>query len=361
MTLFAAGLSYKTAPVELREQLAVKPSQLVCHACRLKLCGDLNEIVLLSTCNRVEIYGTTPRVTGHIDSLFRMLCAEPRDVRSHVYVHEDVHAVRHLFRVAGGLDSMVIGETEITGQVKTAYDVAHAARLTGGVLNRVFQKAFQAAKEIRTRTSIGRGATSVGSVAVELAEKIFRYDLSKQTVIIIGAGQMGEACVRHLAKKGAHSILVSNRSFDHAVELADEFGGKAVRFEQCLNAMADADIVVASTGCPKILLHRADVEKLMGARRNRPLFLIDISVPRNIDAEVQRLDNVYLYNIDDLEAIVRENVRSREQELAVCQQIIDTRAAALMEKLNLEKERLYDVGLQSQPGWVSHGAAVLGS
>ena len=360
MTLFAAGLSYKTAPVEVREQLAVKPSKLICHACRLKLCGDLDEIVLLSTCNRVEIYGTTPRVTGHIDSLFRLLSADARDFRSHVYVHEDAEAVRHLFRVAGGLESMVLGETEITGQVKKAYDTAHAARLTGRVLNRVFQKAFQAVKEIRTRTNIGRGATSVGSVAVELAEKIFRHDLSKQTVIIIGAGQMGEACVRHLAKKGAQSILVSNRSFDHAAELANEFGGQAVRFEECLTAMADADIVVASTGCPKTLLHRADVENLMRTRRNRPLFLIDISVPRNIEADVQRLDNVYLYNIDDLETIVRENVRSREQELAVCRQIIDTRAAALMEKLNLEKERLYDVGLQSQPGWVSHGAAILG-
>ena len=199
---------------------------------------------------------------------------------------------------------MVVGETEITGQVKKAYDIAHAARLTGGVLNRVFQKAFQAAKEIRTRTSIGRGATSVGSVAVELAEKIFRHDLSKQTVIIIGAGPMGEACVRHLAKKGAQSILVSNRSFDHAAALASEFGGKAVRFEDCLAAMAHADIVVASTGCPKTLLHRTDIEKLMDARRNRPLFLIDISVPRNIEADIQRLDNVYLYNIDDPEAIV---------------------------------------------------------
>jgi len=360
MMLFAAGLSYKTAPVQLREQLAVKPSQLVCHACRLKICGDLDEVVLLSTCNRVEIYGTTPRVTGRIDSLFRLLSTQPRDFRPHVYVHEDIEAVRHLFRVAGGLDSMVLGETEITGQVKTAYDVAHAAGLTRSVLNRLFQKTFQAVKEIRTRTSIGRGATSVGSVAVELAEKIFRHDLSKQTVIIIGAGPMGEACVRHLAKKGAKSILVSNRSFDRAVDLANEFGGQAVRFEQCLDAMADADIVVASTGCPKILLHRADVETIMAARRNRPLFLIDISVPRNIDADVQRLDNVYLYNIDDLEAIVRENVRSREQELAVCRQIIDERAAALMEKLNLKKERLYDVGLQSQPGWLSDGATILG-
>jgi glutamyl-tRNA reductase len=361
MTFFVAGVSYKTAPVELREQFAVKPSKLVCHACRVKICGDLDEIVLLSTCNRVEIYGTTPRVTGRIDSLFRLLSAEACDFRSRVYVHEDIEAVRHLFRVAGGLDSMVLGETEITGQVKNAYDVARTARLTGGVLNRVFQKTFQAVKEIRTRTGIGRGATSVGSVAVELAEKIFRHDLSKQTVIIIGAGQMGEACVRHLAKRGAQSILVSNRSFDRAVDLANQFGGRAVRFEACLAAMADADIVVASTGCPKTLLHRADVEQLMAARRNRPLFLIDISVPRNIDATVQQLDNVYLYNIDDLEAIVRENVRSRAQDLALCQQIIDTRAGVLMDKLDLKKERLYDVGLQSQPGWVSRGAAVFGS
>ena len=361
MRLFVAGVSYKTAPVELRERLSVKPSQLVCQACRLKICGDLDEIVLLSTCNRVEIYGTTPRVTGRIDSLFRLLGSEPCDVRAHVYVHEDVEAARHLFRVAGGLDSMVLGETEITGQVKNAYDTARGAHLTSSVLNRVFQKAFQAVKEIRTHTSIGRGATSVGSVAVELAEKIFRHDLSKQTVIIIGAGQMGEACVRHLAKKGASSILVSNRSFDRAVELANEFSGQAVRFEDCLTAMADADIVVASTGCPKTLLHRSDVERLMAARRNRPLFLIDISVPRNIDADVQRLDNVYLYNIDDLDAIVRDNVRGREQELAICHQIIDTRAAALMKKLNLEKERLYDLGVQSQPGWVSHGAGVLGT
>jgi glutamyl-tRNA reductase len=360
MTLSVAGVSYRTAPVELREQLAVTSSQLVCQACRLKICGDLDEIVLLSTCNRVEIYGTTPRVTRRIDSLFRLLSTTPRDYGSHVYVHEDVGALRHLFRVAGGLDSMVIGETEITGQVKKAYDIAHAARLTGSVLNRVFQKAFQAAKEIRAHTGIGRGATSVGSVAVELAEKIFRHDLSKQTVIIIGAGQMGEACVRHLAKKGARSILVSNRSFDHAVELANKFGGQAVQFESCLTAMADADIVVASTGCPKTLLHRAEVEALMKHRRNRPLFLIDISVPRNIDPDVQRLDGVYLYNIDDLEAIVRENVRSREQELAACEQIVESRALALMTKLNLEKERLYDVRIQPQPGWVSDSAAVLG-
>ena len=358
MTLFAAGLSYQTAPVELREQLAVNPSHLIRRAHQLKLSGELDEIVLLSTCSRVEIYGTTPQVPAHVDSLFQLLCEEPCEFHNHVYVHEGLEALRHLFRVAAGLDSMVLGESEITGQVKHAYDAAHAAGLTGAMLNRVFQKAFQAVKEIRTRTGIGRGATSIGGAAVELAERIFRHDLSKQSIMIIGAGQMGEACLRHLAKKGARSIVVSNRSFDRAVDLANEFGGRAVRFEECLTAMADADIVVASTGCPKTLLHRADVEKLMDTRR-RPLFLIDISVPRNIEAAVQHLENVYLYNIDDLEAIVRVNMRSREQELALCHQIIDARALALMEKLKIEKERFRDEGRLSQMGWGSHGVAVL--
>jgi len=337
MKLFVAGLSHQTAPVELRELLAVESSQLVSCAGRLKRLANLDEIVLLSTCNRVEIYGTTPRMTGHIHSLFGVHWPGIRDFSSHVYVHEDLEAVRHLFRVAARLDSMVLGETEITGQVKKAYDIAKVARLTGGTLNRVFQTTFQAVKEIRTRTGIGLGATSVGSVAVELAETIFRHDLSKQSVIIIGAGQMGEACMRHLAKKGARSILVSNRSFARAVELARDFGGRALQFKHCLTAIADADIVVASTGCPKTLLHHADVEKLMSTRSNRPLFLIDISVPRNIDAAVQHLDNVYLYNIDDLEGIVRENVRNRENELALCQQIIDARAMELTDKLNFEK------------------------
>jgi glutamyl-tRNA reductase len=345
MTLFAAGLSYKTAPIELRERLAVPPSQLVGCASRLKLCGDLDEIVLLSTCNRLEIYGTTQRGTGHIHSLFGLLCAEAHDFHSHVYIHEGIEVVRHLFGVAAGLDSMVLGETEIIGQVKKAYETARTARFTGGALNRLFQKAFRTAKEIRTRTGIGRGATSVGSVAADLAERVFGHDLSKKSVMIMGAGQMGEACVRHLAKKGARSILVSNRSFDRAVELATEFGGHAVRFEVSLAAMADADIVVASTGCPKTLLHCQDVEKLMALRRNRPLFVIDISVPRNVEADVQGLDNVYLFNMDDLETIARENVRIREQEVALCHQIIDEQAM-MTEKLNLQEGRRLDADRQ---------------
>ena len=339
MKLFVGGISYRTAPVEVREQLAVTPSHLAEQACRLQVEGELDEVVLLSTCNRVEIYGVTRDGPRSLDSLLSALSPNELDLRLHGYVNENIEAVRHLFRVASGLDSMVLGETEITGQVKTAYEAARAAHLTGPVLNRAFQTAFQTVKEVRTQTRIGRGATSVGSVAVELAERIFHHDLSQHKVIIIGAGQLGETCVRHFAKKRAQSILVSNRSFDRAIELANQFGGEAVRFEDCLEAVTHSDIVVAATGCPNTLLRRADVENLMRRRKNRPLFLIDIAVPRNIDAHVQSLEGVYLYNIDDLQALVRENIKARQQDLAKCDQIIDSRASALMPRLSLEIDK----------------------
>ena len=360
MTFFVVGLNHRTAPVELREKLAVGPSDLVRRTAELKLREGLDEIVLLSTCNRVEVYAAArhPRRITH--SLLGSLCAEPHDFRSCSYAYEDLEAVRHLFRVAAGLDSMVVGETEISGQVKLAYEIARSAKLTGGTLNRVFQGAFQAVKEIRTRTGIGRGATSVGGASVELAEKIFGHDLSKQSVMIIGAGHMGEACVRHLTKKGAQSILVSNRSFDRAVELATQFQGRALCFEDCRTAMAGADIVVVSTGCPKILLHRADFEQAMAARRNRPLILIDISVPRNIDPAAHHVENVYLYNIDDLNAIVNENVCNRERELALCNRILGTRASALMEKLCFEEERRHRAEAPLHAGWISQPAALVG-
>lgn len=361
MKFFVVGLNHNTAPVELREQLAVNSSDLVSRARQVKRFEDLHEIVLLSTCNRVEIYATAPDQRHPKSSLLQLLCVKPRDFRPNTYIYEEFEAARHLFRVAAGLDSMVLGETEITGQVKRAYELALGAQLTGGTLNRAFQKAFQVVKEIRTQTGIGRGATSVGGVVVDLAERIFQHDLSRQSVLIIGAGQMGEACVRHLAKKGAGSILVSNRSFDRATQLAGEFAGQALRFEDYLSAMADVDMVVTSTNCPRRFLQRADVEQVMAGRRNRPLILVDMSVPRNIDAEVQRLQNVYLYNIDDLEAIVRENLRNRAQDLALCNQLIAARATALIEKLNSGKQRLYESGLQIPSGWVSHGAAVAGA
>ena len=358
MKLFVAGLSYKTAPVEVREKLAVHASRLRCHGCRLKLGGNLDEVVLLSTCNRVEVYGVTPKVNGNTHRIFQHLTTGEVDLAPHLYLKEGAEAVQHLFAVTSGLDSMVIGETEITGQVKQAYLAAQAAKLTGRVTNRLFQTALQTAKEIRTQTSIGRGATSVGSVAVELAERIFDGDFSEKTVMIIGAGKMGEACVCHLAKKGARSVLVSNRSYDRALNLAAEFGGRAVRFDDCLAAMADTDIVVSSTGSPQTILHRDDVASVMHSRGNRPLFLIDIAVPRDIDAEVEQIDNVYLYNVDHLEAIVRENVRSREQELARCHAILEERTTALMARFAPAPEKNYGPVLPAQPGWGLGAAAV---
>ena len=333
MNIFVAGLSYKTTPVGVRERLAVRPALLPCVGCRLKLGAGLNEVVLVSTCNRVEIYGTISAwVRGRIFQMFQQLCPD-LDVTPYVYVKEGTAAVEHLFSVASGLDSMVIGETEITGQVKNAYLAAHQFGLTGRVLNRWFQCALQVAKEVRTHTGIGRGATSVGSVAVELAEKIFAGDLSDKTVMILGAGKMGEACVRHLAKRGARSVLVANRSFERARALAAELGGRALPFAERMTAVAEADIVVSSTGSPTTVLHKQELAGILAARLNRSLVLVDIAVPRDIAPDVEELDSVYLYNIDDLEAIVRENSKLREKELSRCNEIIARRAAALIAKV----------------------------
>ena len=345
MKLFAVGLSHKTAPVETREQLAVKHSEIVDLAASLKSSGNLDEIVLLSTCNRVEIYGTTQDVSSDIKSLFQLLCAKPRDLDPYIYVHENVDAVRHLFHVAAGLDSMVLGETEITGQIKDAYEIARGAGLTGRVLNRLFQKAFQATKEIRTRTKIGRGAVSVKSVAVELIGKF--ADLARQSIMVIGAGQMAECCIRLLARKGARSILVSSRSFDRAFDLAMRCGGQAICHGDCLFGMRDMDVVITATTSMEPLLTRGDAENLMKARRDRPLFLIDLSVPRNIDPAVGGLDSVSLHNIDDLETKARQSVEARQQELVACFEIIEAHIAALSEKLDVENERRHQ-------SWLPH-------
>ena len=334
MKLFVAGLSHKTAPVEVREQLAVTPSHLVDAAEVLKLFGYLDEVVLLSTCNRVEIYGTTRQSIDSIKSALQLLSSEPVDLDPHIYLYENAAAVRHLLRVAAGLDSMVLGESEIIGQIKNAYEIARNAGLTGRVLNRLFQRAFQATKEIRTLTGIGRGTVSIKSTAVELIGKI---DLSQQSIMVLGAGEMAENCVRLLVKKGAQSIFISNRSFDRALDLATRCGGEAVCFGCCLFEMRDVDVVIAATSSTETLLNCDDIENLMKARRNRPLLLIDLSVPRNIDPAASQLENVTIYNIDDLEALSRQGAQARERELATCHQIIEAHVAALTEKLHTEE------------------------
>jgi glutamyl-tRNA reductase len=353
MKIFVAGLSYKTTPVELREKLAVPRSRLQCCGCRLKLRGNLSEVVLLSTCNRVEIYGVSPWIHGTVHRLFQELTNTDLDFTPYLYVKEGAAAAQHLFSVASGLDSMVIGETEITGQVKSAYETAKAAGLTGKKMNQLFQTACRVVKKIRTETAIGRGATSVGSVAVELAEKVFDRDLSDKTVMILGAGKMGEACVKHLAKRGAKTVLVSNRSFERAEKLAVEFGGRAVRLEDSAAALAEADILVSSTGSPDLVLRRAEVAAILPLRRNRPLVLVDIAVPRDIDPAVAELPNVFLYDIDDLQAVVRENTKNRESELALCHQIIAEHSAKLMGKfISPFAKPAREEAVETAPGWV---------
>jgi len=339
MKFFAAGLSHKTAPVELREQLAVDQAELADRARKLKSRGELDEIVLLSTCNRVELYGTTQRSSSDIKSLFQFLSSEGRELNPYIYLHEDVDAARHLFRMTAGLDSMVLGETEITGQIKNAYEIARNAGLTGRVLNRLFQRAFQATKEIRTRTGIGRGTVSIKSTAVEL---IGKTDLSQQSIMVLGAGAMAENCVRLLVKKGAQSIFISNRSFDRALDLAARCGGEAICFGYSLFEMCDVDVVIAATSSAETLLSCDDIENLMKARRNRPLLLIDLSVPRNIDPAVTGLDHVSLYNIDDLEALARRGVQARERELTACHQIIEAHIRTLIERFHAENEQRHE-------------------
>jgi len=336
MKLFVAGVSYKTAPVEIREQLAVQRNELVDLALYLKWFGHFDEVVLLSTCNRVEIYGATRQSIDRIKSALQLLASEPLDLDPYIYIREDAEAARHLFKVTAGLDSMMLGETEITGQIKNAYEIARNAGLTGRVLNRLFQRAFQATKEIRTRTRIGRGTVSIKRTAVEL---IGKTELSRQSIMVLGAGEMAEKCVRLLVEKRAQSIFISNRSFDRALDLATRYGGKAVCVGDSLFEMRDVDVVIAATSSSEMLLSRDDVDNLITARRHRPLLLIDLAVPRNIDPAVRGLEHVALYNIDDLEAVAHRGVQARERELAACHRIIEAHVAPLIEKLEAEDER----------------------
>lgn len=333
MPFVVLGLSHHSAPVEVRERFAFPEAMIQPALSRMREAGLAEEGVLLSTCNRVELYVLTSLGTAQAGAALREFFVREREnplcEPSHLYVHHEQAAVEHLFRVACGLDSLVLGETEILGQLKRAYDLALKEGFTGKALNRAFQKAFSVAKQIRTETQIQRGSTSVGSVAVELAEKVF--DTLKQCeVMVIGAGDTSEKTARSLQSRGARSLLVSNRSFDRAATLAEELGGRAIHFDQWEAEFARIDIVISSTSAPHYVLDVARLERLLRVRPSRPLLLIDLAVPRDIDPAVERLENVYLYNVDDLQAIADESIRQRREEIARCDAIIRERASGLM-------------------------------
>ena len=330
--ILVLGLSHHTAPVTLRERFAFAEARVPAVLQMLRDGGLAGEAVVLSTCNRVELYTATalePRRAFAELRQFLLTCHDYRDpLTDELYLLAEPQSIEHLFRVACGLDSMVLGETEILGQLKKAYDFSLQHGHSGPVLNKAFQKAFNVAKHIRTETNIQRGSISVGSVAVELAEKIFS-SLSDRHVMVVGAGETSEKTARALLSRGAKSIIVSNRSYERAAALAAELGGTAIQFEEWEKTFADIDIVISSTSAPHYILDRPKLEPLMRLRRNRPLLLIDIAVPRDIDPQVNFLDNVYLYNIDDLQAIADDSLKQRKEEIARCEAIIREKAAQL--------------------------------
>ncbi len=333
MPIVVIGLNHRSAPVTVRERFAFPEDRIPGTLQLIRETGLATEGVLLSTCNRVELYACTdldPRTAG--SSLRDFLVKfhnyqEP--LTTEFYTLNEPHSVEHLFKVASGLDSMVLGETEILGQLKKAYDLALQHRHSGNRLNKAFQRAFNVAKFIRTETNIQRGSVSVGSVAVELAEKIFTK-LAGHQVMVIGAGDTSEKTARALLSRGAQSIIVTNRSPERASALAAELGGRAVPWDDWAREFPAIDIVISSTSAPHYVLDRPKLEALMKLRKSRPLLLVDTAVPRDIDPAVNFLENVYLYNIDDLQAIAEDYLRQRRSELAQCEAIIRDRARALL-------------------------------
>jgi len=334
MDILVVGLNHRTAPIELRERLHVPERDLPRALEMLRAVPDLPELMLLTTCNRVEVYGVSEgsalsAAQAIADTLGRFHGVDTMAFAGNLYTHVAGEAVRHVFRVAASLDSLVIGEPQILGQVKSAYAAAQAQEATGAILNNLLEQAFHVAKRVRTETGIGTSPVSISSVAVDLARKIFG-ELAGRSALILGAGEMAELALRHLVDDGVKSVLVANRSYDRAQALARQFCGRAVTFDDFRQEMVGADIVISATSAPHLLLKREDLEAITLKRRHRPIFLIDISDPRNIDPTCNDVDNVYLYNIDDLQAVVNANVEERKQEAERAAPIIEREVAVYL-------------------------------
>lgn len=326
--LVCVGLNYKTTPVEVRERLAFPEEQVPQAVEQVRQLPGFEESVVLSTCNRVELYAAHSLPGGdhgHAalrDYLVKRFELQPEHAEALVLYNLDAdEAARHLFRVVSGLDSMVLGETEIFGQVKAAYKTALETGTTGRTLNKLFQKAFTVGKKVRNETTIQRGSTSVGSVAVDLAEKV--HDLKECRVMLVGAGEMSRTCAQSLLSRGAKSIIVSNRSYDKAVELATEMKGVAMKFDEWEHALHQVDVIISSTSAPHFVIKPDQIDQVMRRRRWEPLLIIDIAVPRDVDPAVNDIEGVYLYDIDALQAIADEGRRERERQLVACERIIE--------------------------------------
>jgi glutamyl-tRNA reductase len=325
MNIIVVGLSHKTASVEIRERVAFSPNLIEKPLKELIDLDGIIEGVIVSTCNRVEIYATTRDIAGGIARLRRFMADYHRipfeELEPHLYSHHSEAAIRHVFRVASSLDSMVVGEPQILGQIKTSYGYAAEYKTSGIILNRFLHKAFSVAKRVRTETKIASSAVSVAFAAVELAKKVLG-DLSDKTVMLIGAGEMCELAAKHFLNSGAKGVMVTNRTFERAERLAADFAGEAVRFEELFQHLHRADIVLSSTGAPHIIIGPRDVEEVVKRRKFRPIFFIDIAVPRDIDQKVDDVDGAFLFTVDDLQEIVQANLTQRSLEAEKAEEII---------------------------------------
>jgi len=325
MAIVIVGLSHKSAPIKVREKLNF-PEQTLPDALRKLMTYDgIRESMIVSTCNRVEIYSSVRDSSEGIDRI-KQFIAEYHNLSREVlekslYVYPDAQGVRHTFRVASSLDSLVLGEAQILGQLKDAFDISLKTKTTSTILNKLMKKAISVAKRVRTETKLAEGAVSISSAAVELAKKIFG-ELEGKHVMLLGAGEMAELAAQHLLGNGVKNIMVANRTFERAEELATEFKGDAIRFEHFPDALVMVDILICATGAPNYVVKRDMVSSALRERRNKPIFMIDISNPRNIDPEVDKIDNVYLYDIDDLQSKVDVNTEGRAKEAEQAESIV---------------------------------------
>jgi glutamyl-tRNA reductase len=326
MEILCLGLSHHTARQDLREKFAIRDSEATAVATQLLAAPGVSEAVVLSTCNRVEFYVAAEQTAQGFAAVNEFLATRLAEAPGEVFFqHPTAAAIRHLFRVVSGLDSMVLGETEILGQVKKAYAAASEGKTTAKHLNKLFQRAFNVAKDVRTNTNITRGSVSVGSAAVELVEKTFGR-LSNCHVMILGAGETSELTAGALCARGVRSIFVANRSYERAVALAEKMKGKAIHFDDWPNEFHEVDILIGSTSAPHHVVTAAQLAPIMRARPDRPLFCIDLAVPRDIEPAVNKLEGVYLYDIDELQKMAEQSMNDRRQEIAVCEQMIERHA-----------------------------------
>jgi glutamyl-tRNA reductase len=349
MKLLLTGISHKTAPVHLREKLAIAEGALPDALHELQNLGA-SEAVILSTCNRVEIALTAPdhaEPSLVIDHFLEAWKGSAHAFEGHLYRLESRDAIQHLFRVAASLDSMVVGEPQVLGQLKSAYAIAKSQGAVGGLLEQVLTRAFGVAKRVRTETGIGQMAVSVSYAAVELARKIFD-PLDGHSVMIIGSGKMGELAAKHLHRSGVKRIFVTNRTRERAEEMAALFKGQAVEYTQFLSKLHEVDIVIASSGAPHYILGREDMQRVIAARKNKPMFLIDIAVPRNIDPAVNDIEGVFLYDVDDLEGVVNANIKERSKQAEKAEIIVLDEVDRMMSRLQLEVVTPTIISLQEQ-------------